>query len=140
MSGVAVFADVQGMASLRDKMRGLVKRLGGARAQSVHMTAARIMRDKARQLAPVFQGEPRKGAIVAPGALRAAIYAAHSREAGDTSAIVGVNYGKAANAFWVEFGTSKMPAQPYMRPALAATRDEMIKTINGGYTEILNDN
>ena len=40
--------------------------------------------------------------------------------------------GKHSYAFYLEYGTSKMQARPYLRPALARCRGALFRIIAGG--------
>lgn len=62
------------------------------------------------------------------GNLQRSIHLEYATDAGDKQAAVevgtDVDYGK-----YVEFGTSRMAAQPYLRPALDENRDEIAAVI-----------
>jgi HK97 gp10 family phage protein len=45
--------------------------------------------------------------------------------------------GPAREAIFLEFGTSKMAAEPFLRPALAATQADIANTITAGLAGIL---
>jgi HK97 gp10 family phage protein len=65
-----------------------------------------------------------------PGTLRKAIYQAYAEdESGDGRATYRVSWNK-THAFYgrfIEFGTSKAPAQPFLRPAYDAARNKAIQ-------------
>lgn len=67
-----------------------------------------------------------------PGTLRKAIYQAFAdKESGDGKAMYRVSWNK-THAFYgrfVEFGTSKAPAQPFLRPAYDAARAKALKAV-----------
>lgn len=50
----------------------------------------------------------------------------------DIEGVVGVKKGKAFYAKFIEFGTSKMAAQPFIRPALLNNKREVVKLIMSG--------
>lgn len=61
-----------------------------------------------------------------PGALRNAIYQAYSKDnSGKLKATYHIawNHQKVPYGFMVEFGTSRAPAHPFIRPAYAARKD-----------------
>jgi HK97 gp10 family phage protein len=132
VSGVVVA--VTGEQDLRRNMARILDATTGPKVQAVNLQAARLMRNEAKRLAPELK-KYKKGAI--PGLLRASIYATLSRAPGDLDAIVSVNTHQAFYAVWLEYGNSRIPAQPYMRPAFAATRDEMVATMIAGYSQII---
>jgi len=53
------------------------------------------------------------------------------------SQIVGRMGSRIEYAPYQEFGTSKMKAQPYLRPALEQTRDEVVKMFEKGIAKVL---
>jgi len=83
------------------------------RVKQTLMPSAEAIRDDAKQNAPVKTGN-----------LQSAVFATE----GDPSkpdVIVGVSLKRAPYAGLVEFGTSRMEAQPYFRPAVEANRHEI---------------
>jgi HK97 gp10 family phage protein len=128
---------IEGIPELQAKVALILDRATGNEAKKVWMKAALVLRDEARDLAPVIKiPKPNPRPWQVPGTLKAAIFAAY----GDTSkpnVIVGVNYRKAPQAHWIEFGTSNIAAQPYMRPALTATRSMMVAMIAEGYKALI---
>jgi HK97 gp10 family phage protein len=84
------------------------------RAKVAIMKGAYMVESDAKQFAPVDTG-----------ALRNSI---ETTEGNGISAIVrdGVEYGK-----YQEFGTMKMPAQPFMIPAIEKNRDNIISLLAG---------
>lgn len=49
--------------------------------------------------------------------------------AGSAPSIVFIGPGRLGRAWWNEFGTSKMPPHPYLRPAFDLHRREMVQTL-----------
>lgn len=123
---------ITGIKEVQAQLSKLVQAAGGQAAgadiKEVNLKAALELRNEARNNAPVVTGN-----------LRRAIFAAR----GDTnkpSALVGVNYKIAGYAHLVEFGhAGPKPAgpRPYMRPAVASTRDRIRKIIADGFGEIV---
>lgn len=71
------------------------------------MKPALMIRDEARDMAPVVTGK-----------LKAGIFAAAMKKRpGAVAGVHGVHYAK-----WVEYGTEKTTPNPYFRPAILATR------------------
>jgi HK97 gp10 family phage protein len=131
-------ARIDGIPELQAKMAQIIDRASGPEAKKIWMKAALVLRDKARDLAPVIRiPKPNPLPWQVPGTLKSAIFAAY----GDPSkpyVIVGVNYHRAPQAHWIEYGTAKAGAQPYMRPALTATRSLMVAIIaEGGYKALI---
>ncbi len=79
---------------------------------------ARVLQDEARAQVPVMTGQ-----------LRAAIYRVYSPEQSDENLKtyrISWNRRKAPHGHLIEFGTSRAPAQPFMRPAYENKIDEAI--------------
>jgi len=130
---------IEGIAELQANIAKILDRAAGKEAKRIWMKAALVLRDEARDLAPVIREpktHPKPWQV--PGTLKAAVFAAYG-DASKPNVIVGVNYKKAPQAHWIEFGTSKIPAQPYMRPALTATRSMMVAIIAEGYRSLIEE-
>jgi HK97 gp10 family phage protein len=116
---------------------------------------AALIRDEARRLAPVYHGEVSEG-HPPPGTLKKAIVM--KRERADTKAevvarfIVAVRSGKKFQHvgkkgtnldayYWkfVEFGTSKMAARPFLRPAFEQEKGRALEVIVAGLRRGLED-
>ena len=76
-----------------------------------------------------------------PGTLRRAVYQAFAeRESGDGKAMYRVSWNK-THAFYgrfVEFGTSKMAAKPFLRPAYDAARARALQAVQERMAEEVN--
>lgn len=88
-------------------LKALLEGPDGAVAKDLAKRAIRVER-MAKRLAPVDTGR-----------LRASIAWQIERHHGRLSAVVGTNV---EYAIYQEFGTSRMAAHPFLRPALAAAR------------------
>lgn len=130
-------ARLEGLPELHAKIAHILDRAAGNEAKQVWMKAALVLRDEARDLAPIIQiPKPNPRPWQVPGTLKSAIFAAYGDPA-KPNVIVGVNYAKAPQAHWIEYGTSHSAAQPYMRPALTATRSMMVAIIAEGYRGLI---
>lgn len=72
----------------------------------------------------------KSGRTIAPGALKASIYQVFSEDnSGRALATYHVswNYRKAPHGHLVEFGTSRAPAKPFLRPAYEAKAPEALE-------------
>jgi HK97 gp10 family phage protein len=113
--------------------------MGTAREQlkDALMVPALTIRDEARELAPRYAGKLPASQPPA-GTLREAIYAAKG-PSDRPGVVVAVDFKKAYYAGFVERGTSKMPAQPYFRPAVTATRPLVANMIAGGLKKLIEE-
>lgn len=122
MSGRSSVAMSFDDSALQAKLDALKARLQ-ATARPAAQAGAQVFYDEVRLQAPV--GTARHGYKghkdeYAPGNLRDAIYQVYSRDRStDTQATFQVSYNqkKAFYGRFVEFGTRKMPARPFIRPA-----------------------
>jgi HK97 gp10 family phage protein len=126
---------LEGLPELQAKISAIIDRSTGREVKKIHMGGALVLRDEARDLAPILQ-KPKKGRVA--GLLRSAIFAAYGKES-TPDVLVGVNYRIAPHAHWLEFGNVRIPAQPYMRPAITATRSKIVAVIAEGYRKLLID-
>lgn len=124
---------LEGLAELQEKIAAIVDRATGKEVKRIHMSAAIVLRDEARDLAPVLK-KPQKGRVA--GLLKSAIYAAYGKDSAP-DVLVGVKYKIAPHAHWLEFGNVRIPAQPYMRPAINASRSMCVSIIADGYRKLL---
>lgn len=136
---------IEGLAELREKAAVIISRAVGKDVKKIWMQAALELRDAAREYAPVAagpithyaKGQPPQ--TIMPGALKAAIFAAYGKDSAP-DVLVGVNYKIAPHAHWLEFGNSRIPPQPYMRPAISLMRARAVQIIADGYRTLLIEN
>ena len=137
---------IEGLKELQEAMNQLPLEIQKRPLRSAVSAGAKVIVDEAKRLAP--QGET--------GNLRKALYRYRSRSQssrGQETFLVGVRKGKknyvdsAKNRrlnrvgkkytvegeafYWrfVEFGTSKMPARPFLRPAFESKKNQAVETI-----------
>lgn len=115
---------VEGLAELKRAMAQVPIELQGKVALELLRKAAGPMRDEARARAPARTGRLRKN-----------IYVARARDSTQQNPLVVVRVrrrGKAGDPqnayYWLfqEFGTSTQRAQPFMRPAFEATKQQSL--------------
>jgi len=126
---------IEGLLELQERVADILDRTTGKAIKRVYMGAALVLRDEARDLAPELK-KPKKGRV--PGLLKSAIRAAYG-DPTKPNVLVFVDYRIAPHAHLVEFGTVKMQAQPYMRPALAAARSKCVNIIADGFRELIEE-
>lgn len=142
---MAELQHVAGLKELQVALKELPQRIAKNVLRGAVGAGAAVIRNEARARAPVSTGDVRAG-HPPPGTLKRAIYQKQIREL--SSAVkqtfyVGVrkgkqyrNQGKKGNlsqdayyAKFVEFGTAKMAARPFMRPAFEAKKGEAVQAI-----------
>lgn len=94
---------------------------------------AQVFYDEVKQRVPVSAKSHKSGKkTYSPGTLRKAIYQAFAdKESGDGKAVYRLSWNK-THAFYgrfVEFGTSKMAAKPFLRPAYDAARARALQAV-----------
>lgn len=117
-------AMVKNLKTIAKTLSGEEAAAFGERLRDICMKPALVIRDEARDLAPVVTGT-----------LKAGIYAAPIKD--KPGAIVGTH--KVYYAAWVEYGTSKAPAHPYLRPAVLATRPLFANMMAGDLEKLIAD-
>lgn len=130
------------------RLEQALERIGDTAAAAVRPAAqagAQVLYEEVRQRVPqsdrqhVFYGKRAKY-VFAPGTLRRSIYQVWSQDKSgpDRSTYhVAWNHRKAPYGFMVEFGTSRAPAHPFLRPAWDAARDRALKAADAEFTRIL---
>jgi len=132
-----VEADLGGLNAALDQ---LTQRAQDA-ARPAAQAGAQVFYDEVRSRVPVSsQAHATKGGklVFQPGNLKAAIYQAYAEdESGDGRATYRISWNK-QKAFYgrfVEFGTSRMPARPFLRPGYDAARAAAISAAQSVLTE-----
>lgn len=103
---------------------------------------AQVFYEEVKQRVPVSAKAHKSGKkTYNPGTLRKAIYQAFAdKESGDGRAMYRISFNK-THAFYgrfVEFGTSKMAAKPFIRPAYDAARAKALQAVQERMAEEVN--
>lgn len=118
---------IEGLKELRAKLVSLAPELRDKELRAATAAGAKIVRDAARDLAPVRTG-----------LLRENIIEARRRSAGfdEDYAVAVRSHGKDKPFYWrfVEFGTVKMAAQPFLRPAFENNVQNIINAFKARLT------
>jgi len=142
---------IEGLRELTKALNDLPDRVAKNGLRAAVYAGAKVIRTEARQRAPVAESPVRPGQPKA-GTLRRAIIMKHLREQSgqhrQTFAITvrrGRKYrnqGKKKNSsqdawYWhfIEFGTVKMAARPFLRPALESKRVQAVTAIKDKLAE-----
>lgn len=133
-------AKVRGIPELKTALAGLVPKLRRQVLRNALAAGARIVRDDARRRAPVLQPTIR-APYRKPGTVRNAVSVRTSkvaRRAGDVGVFVNVRPARRGQRGaknrndpfywrWLEFGSQKMAALPFLQPASARLTDALEK-------------
>jgi HK97 gp10 family phage protein len=117
---------IEGLDKLKEALEQLPKELQKGPLRSAVSASAKVVQDRARELASEDTGT-----------LKRAIYRTRSRSGSSAvqeTAIVGVRYGRPYRRrgldawYWrfLEFGTRKMAARPFLRPAFDTTKEKAV--------------
>ncbi|SNT76715.1 HK97-gp10 family putative phage morphogenesis protein [Paracoccus seriniphilus] len=133
---MSVTIDVEGFAELEKALDNLSKSAGKAVLRRALKKAAQPTADLARSMAPVKTGKLAKSVIVGTrlDGRQARIHRRMFRD--DKAAVemfVGPSYLRGdggRHGHLVEFGTSKMAARPFMRPAWDQDKNAMLERLS----------
>lgn len=143
--------NITGLNELRAALRELPQRIARNTLRGAVSAGASVIRAEVRARAPVYTGPVAEG-HPPPGTLKRAIYQKQIAELSSLTHqvfFVGVRQGKkyrnqgkkgdkSQDAYywrWVEFGTSKMAARPFMRPAFEAQKLAAVEAMKTYLTE-----
>lgn len=129
-----VVAKIEGLAELETALRQLAPVAAKRALRSGMRQGANVIRNRAKELAPVSvrvpTGKRAKKYGWKPGFLKRAIGVRPKNPPPGASLAMEVYIGKKAfYGRFVEFGTSKMAAQPYLRPAADEEKETAIKVM-----------
>lgn len=142
---MAEIVSISGLKELQAALKELPDRIAKNVLRGSVAAGAAVIRKEAQSRAPVYTGEVAAG-HPPPGTLKRSIVQKQIKElssADKQTFFVTVRKGKqyrgqgkkgnlsqdAYYGSWVEFGTSKMAAKPYMRPAFEAKKNEAVEAI-----------
>ena len=114
---------LKGLNELEKQANQLIKEVNDEK-QKLLLAQAKIVRDRIKARAPLGPtGNLKKStyAVAMPASL-----------SGPAVAFAGIRPRKAPHAHLVEFGTSRAPAHPFIRPAWDSCREEVKKNIELG--------
>lgn len=140
-----ITVELQGLQELQAALLELPAKIGKNILRSSVNAGASVIRKEAKQKAPVYTGETQAG-HPPPGTLKRSVIQKFIREQSNdfqSTFYVTVRKGKkyrdqgksknlsqdAYYAYFVEYGTAKMSAKPFMRPAFEAKKEEALKAM-----------
>jgi len=125
---------VSGLSELTRTLEGMAANVQRNALRRAVSSGAAIIRNEAKERAPVRTGEMRRDIQMKrerTADAQIATYAVYVRS-GKKSRLAGKARNVERDSFYwrfVEFGTSKQAAQPFMRPAFEAKKNEAVDTI-----------
>ena len=124
--------DIQGIEQL---YKAMVQALPGLLAERVQgdglVAAARVVRNTARASVPVRTGALQRSIKVRRRSQWVYTSGGRKRVAGAAAQVVAGGRG-ARHAILVEYGTVRVPAQPYLEPGLLSTRSAQLAALRFG--------
>jgi HK97 gp10 family phage protein len=124
---------LEGVAELTRKLNEMGVQVAGKQLRGTARAAMKIVRDKALATIPVgsvphttYKGRRVFGGF-AKRNLRLVSFI--NKRTGAAEAVVGPSREAFYASQFVELGTSKMPARPWLRPAMVSSESEILKTI-----------
>ena len=126
---ISIAFDFSKLAAKLDNITAAAEKATRPAAQS----GAQVFYEEVKQRVPMSAKPHKSGKkTYNPGTLRRAVYQAFAElESGDGRAMYRVSWNK-THAFYgrfVEFGTSKMAAKPFLRPAYDAARARALQAV-----------
>lgn len=126
---------IEGLEALKDALRELPERVARNALRAAVSAGAAEIRNEARNLAPVDTGEMKRDIQIKrerdDRGVLSARYSVFVRS-GKKSRLVGKGRNVGKDSFYwrfVEFGTAKMAAHPFMRPAFEHKKEVAVQAI-----------
>jgi len=126
--------EIKGLEELISKLNGLPDKLETKVVRAAIRKGAILMRDKARDKVPVDTGTLKKSIKIRNNRSEKGIISFKIGPTSDKKKGTDVFYGR-----FVEFGTSKMAAKPFMRPALDESENEVLDVVINGIQSKFNE-
>jgi len=124
---------IQGGAQLRRQLLQLSRNAQGRALRAAVRAGIKPAQARAKQLIPVGDEahKTEQGKVVRPGFARRSIRAIVkvSRDKTRAEALLGVRKEARYAVQFIELGSSKTPAQPWLRPAFASQQQQMVEAI-----------
>lgn len=134
MSGEVVTVQIHGLVELERALLQLPEEVAGKALQTAVNAGGRVIRDEVMVRAPVgtvehWIGRKSKNKRAQPGNLRKLIRSRRMRESRYSATVAITWSGNAFYGKFKEFGTYKMKAEPFLRPAADAKGQAAVDVI-----------
>lgn len=122
---------VTGVEALDRKLRAMPTKIRNRVLRQAVKAGADLVADRARELVPVDTGDLQRSIKVRAGMYRDRKFIRRPRGVVARSVIIGPGFFRGDQFYggMIEFGTRKMSARPFMRPAYAQTRDAVSRML-----------
>lgn len=120
---------ITGLDAILDNLNSILTKTRAENLKGIFMEAGVVLRDRAKANVPVRTGSLKKRIFAAPG------------KSDKPDILVGVAKPDKGYPYEmaVEYGTSRMSAHPFFRPAITESRDEVGKIIITGVWHVIED-
>lgn len=120
---------IGGLDGILDNLNSILTKTRSEQLKGIFMEAGAVVRDRAKANVPVRTGKLKNRIFAAPG------------KPDKSDILVGVAKPEEGYPYEmaVEYGTSKMSAHPFFRPAITESRDEVGKIIITGVRQTIED-
>lgn len=122
------YIEVDGLEEAIRKVQSIVSAVEAKDVEKVLLEGAKIVQGEAKRRAPYRTGKLRRSIKAKIGKRRSKMVA---------GAFAAVDFKVAPHAYLVEYGTSRMRARPYFRPAWEATKDEVRRVVEEGLRKLI---
>lgn len=124
---------LEGVADLTAQLNELGAKVAAREMRGTVKTALEIAEHKARALMPtgIDPHKTYRGRLVAPGYALSTLHVETKLNKKTGAAVASLGVGREAfyAVQYVELGTARTPAQPWLRPSFEASEEPMLKTI-----------
>lgn len=117
-------SEIKGLEELIKNLNSLPDKLEKRVIRAAVRQGANVIKKKAQSYVPIDKGDLKKSIKVSGEKAKPGVIAFKVRPTGNKKKGISVFYGR-----FQEFGTSKMPAHPFMRPAYDEAGEDVLDTV-----------
>lgn len=117
-------SEIKGLEELIKNLTALPDKLEKRVIRAAVRQGANVIKKKAQDYVPVDKGDLKKSIKVSGSKAKPGVIAFKVRPTGNKKKGISIFYGR-----FQEFGTSKMPAHPFMRPAYDEAGEDVLNVV-----------